>query len=200
MLWRSHRKAFIESCVKLERIVDQTGEMTYSSHPCPASLHDLSMRLLSGARMPAPIEAVGLKKLRLSLDHSAHLEGTGSLEAARYREKLGALLQNTKKLDKLELQLPGLPAAPPLPVEDVPSYLWTNDPLPATLRTVGVLELDVPFCTVEDGSPREAAWVRTVALLVLLLHPSDESRPFDSMPTFDGCSISNPSSRSWTST
>jgi hypothetical protein len=199
MLWRSHRKAFIESCVKLERIVDQTGEMTYSSHPCPASLHDLSMRLLSGTRMPAPIEAMGLKKLRLSLDHSAHLEGTGSLEAARYREKLGALLRNTKKLDKLELQLPGLPAAPPLPVEDVPPHLWTNDPLPAALRTVEVLELDVPFCTVEDGSPREAAWVRTVAVQMLSFRASNEFRSLDSLPIFDGSSIPNPSSRSWTS-
>lgn len=156
-LWAAERNSFTGLCQNLESVRDEAGEVAYAKHLFPASVTNLLISIHSETdkRKLLPIHAPGLNVLQIRVDQLSLGEYPGSREAARFPKRIARLLKHVKGLDSLGLQLPGLPA----------NFLQNSkslafpDPIPASLERLETLELEIPFCTLDDTRTQSIYWV-----------------------------------------
>jgi hypothetical protein len=159
--WNARRNAFIKLCPNLERVRDDSGEIACNKHVFPASLTHLRLLLRSDKTNVQTIHAPGLQNLHIGLDPLGLTEFAVAHLAAGFPKRLAKILRHVKKLDRLEMQLPGLP----LRFHENITELQLPDPIPASLETLGSLELEIPFCTIDHESLRATAWVSSFLIL-----------------------------------
>jgi hypothetical protein len=150
------RKKFIQSCPNLESLKDETRELGYIMNmTLPSTLSTLFVHLKMGEAPAKPIKAPGLSSLIITADLTLR-ESPYNFEVFEYSTKVLDMCRDIVRLDHLSLQLPGLRVHPvphglPQPLGDK-----VEDMLPATLKSIGELQIQLPFCSPEPGHPRES--------------------------------------------
>lgn len=132
---------------------DETRELGYIMDATLAPTVTALFVHLKKVGVPAqPINAPELLELSITADLST-LETSHNTEVSVYPAKVLALCRNIVQLEYLSLQLPGLQVDSQFPIligEKV------ADMLPPTLKSIIRLNIQLPYCTLRQGSEREA--------------------------------------------
>lgn len=147
---------FLRRCVNVQSVVDSSGIPLV----LPESTKAVAIVSDKGSRLPAPLKALGLKKVIISAAPEIHLQIWDTSEPSYYQTKVKSLCHLFQRLDSLHLHLPGFNVIILAAADGNRFPLGSfRDPLPVTLKHVESLTIEIPCFTVAARSLRKPHWV-----------------------------------------